>query len=177
MSNEERTTLIALPTAQTPAITDQEQDLIAICFLTPERAGQILRQMRSITAQAKRWLGTYKVSCFDKNTIFVPRSSMMAAAAPAPNDFLVLDPGFSIPPQKEMMNIQIGIIPGVAMWEATDPENRFIVTTVEINAAVLDAISKGVTLRPGDASHAIRETLQPVAPVFDRDPRWESHLM
>lgn len=176
MSNEQKPTLIALPTAQIPIQTDPAHDLIAICVLMPERAAQILRQMKSITAQAKRWIGTYKVSCFDNNTYFVPRP-LMGSLAPAENDFLILEPGFTLPPVKEMMNIQIGIIPGVATWEATDPESRFTVSSVELNQTVLEAIASGITLNPGDSSQAIRQALVPARPVFDQDPRWEQKLM
>lgn len=166
-------TLIALPTVKTqPGETGE--GLVAIAVLTPERAAEILRQMKYVTRMASRWLGVYKVSSFDANTFYVPESSLQTR--PARTDFCVLAADAVPDATTELVRYQIGIIPGAVIWEAFDAKNRFMVNTIELSSEILQAIANGASFKAGDTGEGLKVAL-PVEPVVDADPRWQEQLM
>lgn len=169
-------TLIALPTVKTQSATrtSAEDNLVAVAVLNAERAREILQQMKSVTRMARRWVGVYKLSSFDGNTFYVPASAVQPP--PPATDFRVLEPGFTPRLMAKLVNFQIGIIPGAVIWEAFDPENRFLVTTLELPSEVLQAIADGVILNPGDTSEELKNAL-PDQVVPDNDPRWLESVM
>lgn len=166
--------LIALPTVQIPPQADPGRSLVAIAVLTRTRASELLRQMETVTELASKWIGVFKLCAFDGNTFYVPAE--YALAEPARAEFTVLSPNFTTPEIIKLVRPQIGIVPGAVVWEAYDEQNRFAVTTIELNADTLRAVAVGGILSPGTVQNAGRYTL-PAEPMLVPTPDIEEVVM
>ena len=155
--------LIALPTVQIPPQADPGRSLVAVAVLTRTRASELLRQMETVTELASKWVGVFKLCAFDGNTFYVPAE--YALAEPARAEFTVLSPSFTTPEITKLVRPQIGIVPGAVIWEAHDEQNRFAVTTIELNADTLRAVARGDILSPGMVLNAQRYAL-PAEPML-----------
>src|SRR5215213_324941 len=173
-THAEEEILIALPTVQIPPQTDPGRSLVAIAVLTRTRASELLRQMETVTELASKWIGVFKLCAFDGNTFYVPAE--YALAEPARAEFTVLSPSFTTPEIIKLVRPQIGIVPGAVIWEAYDEQNRFAVTTIEMNADTLRAVARGDILSPGMVLNAQRYAL-PAEPMFVECPGLDEQIM
>ena len=149
---------IALSTTQIPPATSKPQEIIAIVDLSQERALELLALMNDITLRATNSSTTFRISSFERDALIVPAYALKEL--PAANDFLILPEDYSvtaITPIKLKL-IHANVMPLYTNWSATDENERFILTTVDLTSQLLKLVARGQSLPPG-STNATLDTL------------------
>lgn len=144
---------IALHTTQIPPVAPPSQEIIAIVDLSRERALELLELMNDITRRAATSSTTFRISSFEPNALIVPAYALKDA--PAENDFLILPEDYSVSAITPIKLIHANVMPLYANWSATDLHDRFIITTMDLNAHVLKLVARGDSLAPGSTIASI----------------------
>jgi hypothetical protein len=148
-------TPLALATRAIPRDSTAES-ITAIIKLTPDRAQELLALMREIASLATTSSRVFKVSTFEPLALYVPTRTLRLR--PEPNNFLVLPPDFEVSAIAQIKLVHADVLPFAVCWQAYDLNNRFTLTTSEINAQILHAIASGVAIPPC----TVRETFTPL---------------
>jgi len=162
-------TSIALATSRIPP-ANITNAITAIIKLDEERASEILRLMLDITEKAKTSSRTFKISSFEPNALYVPSYALLEQ--PAPNDFLVLEPDFTVTDVTPINAVHADIMPFYVCWEAYDPEENFKLTTSSINIRIIEAIAKGLQLPPNTTQASFDQRHKPSQQVFSLTKHW-----
>jgi len=161
---------IALYTTQIPPVTDSRREIIAIVDLSQERALELLELMNDITRRAATSSTIFRFSSFEPNALVVPAYALKQV--PASNDFLILPEDFSVTDTTPIKLIHANVMPRYTNWSATDPDNHFILTTIDLNAHVLKLVARGDSLTPGTTNVAL-DTLSTFAEsLITRERNW-----
>jgi hypothetical protein len=151
---------IALSTTQIPPATSKPQEIIAIVDLSQERALELLALMNDITLRATNSSTTFRISSFERDALIVPAYALKEL--PAANDFLILPEDYSvtaITPIKLKL-IHANVMPLYTNWSATDENERFILTTVDLTSQLVKLVASGQLL-PAGSTNATLNTLSP----------------
>ncbi len=143
-------TPIALATSRLPP--SGNTSVTAIIKLDQERAAEILSLMQDITAKARHSSRTFKISSFEPNALYVPSHALLKE--PAPDDFLVLEPNFTVTDVTPVKMIHADVTPFHVCWEAYDVNETFKLTTSSLHLRLIEAIAKGYLLPP-DTNQAV----------------------
>jgi hypothetical protein len=149
---------IALSTTQIPPATSGPQEIITIIDLSQERALELLAFMSDITLRANTSSTIFRISSFEPDALIVPAHALKQL--PAANDFLILPEDYKVTAITPIKGIHANVMPLYANWSATDEHDRFIITTVDINAQLLKLVSRGKSLPPGSTNTTLN-TLSP----------------
>ena len=141
---------IALSTTQIPPATSPQQRIIAIVDLSQERALELLTLMNDITLRAASSSTIFRISSFEQNAVIVPASAL--STLPAPHDFLILPEDFSMTALTPIKLIHANVMPRYTNWSATDENDDFILTTIDLNARLLQLVARGKSLPPGSTN-------------------------
>ena len=163
-------TPIALPTARIPRATALHEAVTAIIKLTPERAWELLELMREITTRARYSSKAFKISSFEPNALYVPSYTLIQR--PAPGDFLVLENDFLVTSITPVKVVHADVMPFFVTWEAYDLNERFKLTTAELDCEVLKAIARGHVLAPDSTSHTIKNATRLSSAIFNMTKDW-----
>ena len=158
---------IALSTTQIPPATSGPQEIITIIDLLQERALELLALMSDITLRATTSSTIFRISSFEPDALIVPAYALKQL--PAANDFLILPEDYKVTAITPIKLIHANVMPLYANWSATDENDRFILTTVDISAQLLRLVSRGQSLRPGSTNATF--TTSPDALVLT-EPQW-----
>lgn len=142
---------IALYTTQIPPVTDPTQEIIAIIDLSQERALELLELMNEVTRRTATSSTIFRISSFESNALMVPAYALKQA--PPLNDFLILPEDFSVTDTTPIKLIHANVMPVYAHWSATDPDNHFTLTTIDLNARILKLVARGDLLAPGSTDN------------------------
>ena len=142
-------TTIALHTTQIPPVAPPQQELVAIIHLTPERALELLELMNEITLRASTSSTTFRISSFERTAFYVPSTAL--TTRPTPGDFVVLPPDYSVTSSSLSPTklVHTNIMPHFINWAATDQDDRFLISTTDLDVEFLTAVASGLTLPPG----------------------------
>lgn len=162
-------TPIALATSCLPP-NSRKSPITAIIKLDQERASEILSLMLFIAAKAKESSRTFKISSFEPNALYVPSHALLTQ--PAPNDFLVLEPDFTVTDITPVNVIHADIMPFYVCWEAYDPEETFKLTTSSIHLRIIEAIAKGLHLPPNTSQASFSQSYKPSNQIFTLTKNW-----
>ncbi len=163
-------TPIALPTSRIPRAAALHEAVTAIIKLTPERALELLELMREITARARYSSKAFKISSFEPNALYVPSYTLIKR--PAPGDFLILENDFLVTSITPVKVIHADVMPFYVTWEAYDVNERFKLTTAELDCEVLKAIARGHSLPPDSNSHTIKNATRLSSGIFNMTKDW-----
>jgi hypothetical protein len=152
-------TNIALHTTQIPPATSPHQEIIAILDLTRERALELLELMNEITLRASTSSTTFRISSFEPAALYVPAFAL--ATLPPAGDFVVLPPDYIVTSLTPIKLVHTNVMPLFTNWTAIDENDRFLINTAELDAAVLKAIASGLTLPPGTTGHSLKNAQPP----------------
>ena len=141
---------IALSTTQIPPSTFGPQEIITIIDLSQERALELLALMSDITLRANSSSTIFRISSFEPDALIVPAHALKQL--PAANDFLILPEDYKVTAITPIKGIHANVMPLYANWSATDENDRFILTTVDISAQLLRLVSRGQSLPPGSTN-------------------------
>lgn len=141
---------IALSTTQIPPATSPQKRIIAIVDLSQERALELLTLMNDITLRAASSSTIFRISSFEQNAVIVPASAL--STLPAPHDFLILPEDFSMTALTPIKLIHANVMPRYTNWSATDENDDFILTTIDLNARLLQLVARGKSLPPGSTN-------------------------
>lgn len=141
---------VALSTTQIPPATSPQQRIIAIVNLSQERALELLTLMNDITLRAASSSTIFRISSFEQNAVIVPASAL--STLPAPHDFLILPEDFSMTALTPIKLIHANVMPRYTNWSATDENDDFILTTIDLNARLLQLVARGKSLPPGSTN-------------------------
>jgi hypothetical protein len=147
---------IALSTTQIPPATSEPQEIIAIVDLSQERALELLALMNDITLRATNSSTTFRISSFERDALIVPACTLKEL--PAANDFLILPEDYSVTAITPIKLIHANVMPLYTNWSATDENERFILTTVDLTSQLLKLVARGQSLPPG-STNATLDTL------------------
>ena len=147
-------TNIALHTTQIPPATSPHQEIIAIIDLTRERALELLELMNEIILRASASSTTFRISSFETAALYVPAFAL--ATLPPAGDFVVLPPDYTVTSLTPIKLVHTNVMPLFTNWTATDENDRFLINTADLDAAVLKAIASGLTLPPGTTGHSLK---------------------
>ena len=150
---------IALSTTQIPPATSPQQRIIAIVDLSQERALELLTLMNDITLRAASSSTIFRISTFEQNAVIVLAYAL--STLPAPHDFLILPEDFSMTALTPIKLIHANVMPRYTNWSATDPNDDFILTTIDLNARLLQLVARNIRF-PDDN----REQLAPLTVTF-----------
>lgn len=143
--------------------------LTAVVTLTLKRADRLLRQIREFTGFALRWVGAYQSSFFDNAATFVYARSLHLHVPP--NDFIVVDPSHVRLLHAGVAQPSLNVMPGAVTWSALDFDDRFIVTTIELEVRVISRIARGSPLKVGDTGAGVGADMT-TQPLFVKHPDW-----
>ena len=160
---------IALSTTQIPPATSPQQRIIAIVDLSQERALELLTLMNDITLRAASSSTIFRISSFEQNAVIVPASAL--STLPAPHDFLILPEDFSMTPLTPIKLIHANVMPRYTNWSATDENDDFILTTIDLNARLLQLVARGKSLPPG-STNATLNTLSTSDFLMTTESNW-----
>lgn len=160
---------IALSTTQIPPATSPQQRIIAIVDLSQERALELLTLMNDITIRAASSSTIFRISSFDQNAVIVPASAL--STLPAPHDFLILPEDFSMTAFTPIKLIHANVMPRYTNWTATDENDNFILTTIDLNARLLQLVARGQSLPPG-STNATLNTLSTSDFLMTTENNW-----
>jgi len=149
---------IALSTTQIPPATSPQQRIIAIVNLSQERALELLTLMNDITLRAASSSTIFRISSFERNAVIVPASAL--TTLPERNDFLILPEDFSTTAFTPIKLIHANVMPRYTNWTATDEDDAFIVTTVDLNARLLELVARVKALYPGSTNTTLNTLSQ-----------------
>ena len=92
---------------------------------------------------------------------------------PAPNDFIVLTDDYSVNAITPIKLIHANVMPLYANWSAIDENNRFILTTADLNSEVLKLAARGESLPPGSTNATVNTSLS-TAPnsLITKERKW-----
>lgn len=139
-------TTLALPVRNIPpeAMTAGEE-ISAVVTLTPEKSARILRLMQKFTELALGWVGAYQISAFDGSATFIYTRSFPTRLPP--NDFLVIEAQPARLLYASVAQPSLHVMPGAVAWSAPDTDDRFIVTTIELDAPAIARIARSAARR------------------------------
>jgi hypothetical protein len=160
---------IALSTTQIPPATSPQQRIIAIVDLSQERALELLTLMNDITLRAASSSTIFRISSFEQNAVIVPASAL--STLPAPHDFLILPEDFSMTALTPIKLIHANVMPRYTNWSATDENDDFILTTIDLNARLLQLVARGKSLPPG-STNATLNTLSTSDFLMTTENNW-----
>lgn len=160
---------IALFTTQIPPATSPQQRIIAIVDLSQERALELLTLMNDITLRAANSSTIFRISSFEQNAVIVPASAL--STLPAPHDFLILPEDFSMTALTPIKLIHANVMPRYTNWSATDENDDFILTTIDLNARLLQLVARGKSLPPG-STNATLNTLSTSDFLMTTENNW-----
>jgi hypothetical protein len=160
---------IALSTTQIPPATSTPQEIIAIVDLSQERALELLALMNDITLRATNSSTTFRMSSFERDALIVPAYALKEL--PAANDFLILPEDYSVTAITPIKGIHANVMPLYTNWSATDENDRFILTTVDLTSQLLKLVARGQSLTPG-STNATLNTLSSTNAIIIAEPQW-----
>jgi hypothetical protein len=160
---------IALSTTQIPPATSTPQEIIAIVDLSQERALELLALMNDITLRATNSSTTFRISSFERDALIVPAYAMKEL--PAANDFLILPEDYSVTAITPIKGIHANVMPLYTNWSATDENDRFILTTVDLTSQLLKLVARGQSLTPG-STNATLNTLSSTDALIIAEQQW-----
>jgi hypothetical protein len=160
---------IALFTTQIPPATSPQQRIIAIVDLSQERALELLTLMNDITLRAANSSTIFRISSFEQNAVIVPAYAL--TTLPAPHDFLILAEDFSMTALTPIKLIHANVMPRYTNWSATDENDDFILTTIDLNARLLQLVARGQSLPPG-STNATLNTLSTSDFLMTTENNW-----
>ena len=154
-------TTIALHTTQIPPAPSPQQELVAIIHLTRERALELLELVNEITLRASSSSTTFRISSFERTAFYVP--AMALTTRPTPTDFVVLPPDFTVPSTylSPIKQVHTNIMPHFIHWAATDEDDRFLISTTDLDVELLSAVASGLTLPPGTTRKSLKKEKHP----------------
>lgn len=169
-------TTLALPVRILPteALSACGEGISALVTLTPEKSARILRLMRKFTELAVGWVGAYQISAFDSSAMFLYSRSLKEH--PPPNDFLVMEMTPAPLIHAGVAQPTLHVLPGAVMWSAPDADDRFIVTTIELDEQVVLRIARGLPLTAGMTGTQLNRDVFSTAPLFIKHPDWMRRL-
>ena len=147
---------IALSTTQIPPATSGPQEIITIIDLSQERALELLALMNDITLRATNSCTTFRISSFERDALIVPAYALKEL--PAANDFLILPEDYSVTAITPIKLIHANVMPRYTNWSATDANDRFILTTVDLPSQLLKLVARGQSLTPGSTNATFSST-------------------
>jgi hypothetical protein len=109
----------------------------------------------------------FRISSFEPDALIVPAYALKQL--PAANDFLILPEDYKVTAITPIKGIHANVMPLYANWSATDENDRFILTTVDISAQLLRLVSRGQSLPPGSTNATF--TTSPDALILT-EPQW-----
>lgn len=165
-------TSIALATSRLPH--NSRNSVTAIIKLDQERAAEILFLMRDIAAKAKDSSRTFKISSFEPNALYVPSYALLME--PAPDDFLILEPNFTVSAVTPVNVIHADVMPFHVSWEAYDPNETFKLTTSSIHLRIIEAIAKGFTFPPNTTQASFLQLPKHSNQIFTLTKHWLSRI-
>ena len=160
---------IALSTTKIPPATSTPQEIIAIVDLSQERALELLALMNDITLRATNSSTTFRISSFERDALIVPASALKEL--PAANDFLILPEDYSVTAITPIKGIHANVMPLYTNWSATDENDRFILTTVDLTSQLLKLVARGQSLTPG-STNATLNTLSSTDALIIAEQQW-----
>lgn len=140
-------THIALHTTQIPPVASPHEEIVAIIHLTRERALELLELMNEITLRASTSSTTFRISSFERAALYVPSDAL--TTRPTPGDFVVLRPDYIVPSLAPIKLVHTNVMPLFINWAATDQDDRFLISTTDLDVELLKAVAAGLTLPPG----------------------------
>ena len=152
-------TNIALHTTQIPPNASPHQEIVAIIHLTPERALELLELMNEITLRASASSTTFRISSFERAALYVPSNAL--PSRPTPGDFLILPPDYTVTSLAPIKLVHTNVMPLFINWAATDQDDRFLVSTTDLDVELLKAVASGLTLPPGTTRHSLKTEHRP----------------
>lgn len=152
-------TNIALHTTQIPPIDSPHQEIVAIIHLTRERALELLELMNEITIRASASSTTFRISSFERAALYVPSDAL--ASRPRPGDFLVLPPDYTVISLAPIKLVHTNVMPLFINWAATDQDDRFLISTTDLDVELLKAVASGLTLAPGTTRDSLKSEHRP----------------
>ncbi len=161
---------IALSTTQIPPPTSTRQEIIAIIDLSKERALELLALMNDITLRAATSSTIFRISSFEPDALIVPAYALKQL--PAANDFIILPDDYSVTAITPIKLIHANIMPLYTNWSATDENDRFILTTVDLNAQLLKLIARGQSLPPGSTNATLTTLSTSSGSLITTESKW-----
>jgi len=140
-------TNIALHTTQIPPVASPHEEIVAIIHLTRERALDLLELMNEITLRASTSSTTFRISSFERAALYAASDAL--TTRPTPGDFVVLPPDYIVSSLAPIKLVHTNVMPLFINWAATDQDDRFLVSTTDLNVELLKAVAAGLTLPPG----------------------------
>ena len=152
-------TNIALHTTQIPPVASPHQEIVAIIHLTRERALELLELMNEITLRASASSTTFRISSFERAALYVPSDAL--TSRPTPGDFVVLPPDYTVTSRAPIKLVHTNVMPLFINWAATDQDDRFLISTTDLDVELLKAVASGLTLPPGTTRLSLKSEQQP----------------
>ena len=160
---------IALSTTQIPP-ADSTQEIITIIDLSQERALELLALMSDITLRATNSSTIFRISSFEPDALIVPAYALKQL--PAATDFLILPEDYKVTAITPIKLIHANVMPFYANWSATDENDCFTLTTVDINAQLLKLVSRGQSLPPGSTNATLNTLTTSPDALIITEPQW-----
>ena len=161
---------IALSTTQIPPPPSSRPQIIAIIDLSKERASELLALMHDITLRAATSSTIFRISSFEPNALIVPADALKQL--PPANDFVILPEDYSVTAITPIKLIHANVMPLYTNWSATDENDRFILTTVDLNAQLLTLVARGKSLSPGSTNATLNTLLTSSASLITTERKW-----
>ena len=161
---------IALYTTQIPPATSPQQEIIAIIDLSQERALELLALMNDITLRATTSSTIFRISSFEPDALIVPAYALKHL--PAANDFLILPEDYSVTAITPIKLIHANVMPLYTNWSAIDENDRFIFTTVDLNAQLLKLVARGKSLLPGSTNATLNTISTSPDSLITTESKW-----
>ena len=161
---------IALSTTQIPPATSTPQEIITIIDLSQERALELLALMSDITLRATTSSTIFRISSFEPDALIVPAYALKQL--PTANDFLILPEDYKVTAITPIKHIHANVMPLYTNWSATDENDRFLLTTVDLNAQLLKLVADGKSLPPGGTSATLNNLLTSADALIITEPQW-----
>src|SRR5215217_4112333 len=152
-------TNIALHTTQIPPVASPHEEIVAIIHLTRERALELLELMNEITLRASTSSTTFRISSFERAALYVPSDAL--TTRPTPGDFVVLRPDYTVTSRAPIKLVHTNVMPLFINWAATDQDDRFLISTTDLDVELLKAVACGLTLPPGTTRLSLKSEHQP----------------
>ena len=151
-------TNIALHTTQIPPASPH-QEIVAIIHLTRERALELLELMNEITLRASASSTTFRISSFERAALYVPSEAL--TTRPSPGDFVVLPSDYTVTSLSPIKLVHTNVMPLFINWAATDQDDRFLISTTDLDVELLKAVASGLILPPGTTRHSLKSEQPP----------------
>ena len=146
MTPTQQHTTLALQTIPLP-IDSTIDPVVAIIRLTPNRAQELLSLMKELAILGSVASHVFKISSFEPRAIYVPARTLKCQ--PADDDFVILPSDFAVSATSQVKIIHADVFPLSVSWLAFDLNNRFTLTSTEVDRRVLHAIASGTSIFPG----------------------------